>query len=81
MFTKSGFHTFIYGERVKDAEAPPFLKFRSSNALIIATIAIAVFTVRICLDIPNKFLSLAGYFSLLFGCSCLAFCFDDSGRS
>jgi hypothetical protein len=47
MFTKSGFYTFIYGERVGDAKAPPLLKLRSSNALIVATIAIAVFTVRI----------------------------------
>ncbi|TVY46939.1 putative MFS-type transporter [Lachnellula occidentalis] len=44
MITKAGLYTFIYGERVGDAAAPPFLKFRSSNALIIATIAIAVFT-------------------------------------
>ncbi|KAF4637722.1 hypothetical protein G7Y89_g342 [Cudoniella acicularis] len=44
MFTKADFYTFIYGERVSDAPAPLFLKFRSSNAFIIATIAIAVFT-------------------------------------
>ncbi|KAG9235842.1 MFS transporter-like protein [Amylocarpus encephaloides] len=44
MFTKAGLYTFIYGERVENAEAPPFLKFRSSKAFITATIAIAVFT-------------------------------------
>ncbi|TVY75626.1 putative MFS-type transporter [Lachnellula suecica] len=44
MFSKSGLHTFIYGVRLENAKAPLLLAFRSSNALIIATIAIAVFT-------------------------------------
>jgi hypothetical protein len=47
MFTKAGFYTFLYGTRIGDADAPPFLKFRSSSSFIIATIIIAVFTVRI----------------------------------
>lgn len=45
MFTKAGLYTFIYGERLGDAPAPPFLKFRSSKAFITATVALAVFTV------------------------------------
>lgn len=44
MFTKAGFYTFLYGERIGDAAAPPLLKLRSSSSFIIATIAIAVFT-------------------------------------
>jgi len=55
MITRAGLYTFIYGERVGDAAAPPFLKFRSSNALIIATIAIAVFTVGILFTLLGSF--------------------------
>lgn len=47
MFTKAGLYTFIYGTRIDNADPPPFLKFRSSSSFIIATITIAVFTVRI----------------------------------
>lgn len=41
MFTKAGFYTFVYGTRVGDAKAPPFLKQRSSSLFIILTIALA----------------------------------------
>ncbi|KAE8442556.1 hypothetical protein EG329_003043, partial [Mollisiaceae sp. DMI_Dod_QoI] len=44
MFSKNDFYTFVYGTRIGDANAPPFLKLRSSNSFIVATIAIAVFT-------------------------------------
>jgi hypothetical protein len=47
MFTKAGFFTFVYGTRVGDADAPPFLKLRSSNYFIILTIALAIFTVSV----------------------------------
>jgi hypothetical protein len=80
MFTKAGLYTFIYGERVGDAKAPPLLKFRSSNALIIATIAIAVFTVRIALLFLDNFSPKIGYFPLLVGSSRLTFCLDGPGR-
>ena len=80
MITKAGLYTFIYGERIGDAKAPPFLKFRSSNALIIATIAIAVFTVRIALMFLDKLSRKIGYLPLLVGSSCIAICLDGPGR-
>jgi hypothetical protein len=47
MFNKVALSTFISGLRVQDAGPPLFLKFRSSNAFIVATVVIAVFTVGI----------------------------------
>jgi hypothetical protein len=47
MFDKVALSTFISGLRAQDAGPPPFLKFRSSNTFIIATVVIAVFTVGI----------------------------------
>jgi len=52
MISKAGFYTFIYGTRVENAEAPLLLKFRSSNAFIVTTIVIAVFTVRLLSPVP-----------------------------
>jgi hypothetical protein len=46
MVSKNGFYTFVYGTRIGDADPPAFLKTRSSNSFIVATIAIAIFTVR-----------------------------------
>jgi hypothetical protein len=45
MFDKVALSTFISGLRAQGP--PPFLKFRSSNTFIIATVVIAVFTVGI----------------------------------
>jgi hypothetical protein len=47
MFNKVALFTLISGLRVQDAGPPPFLRFRSSNAFIVATVVIAVFTVGI----------------------------------
>jgi hypothetical protein len=47
MFNKVALSTFISGLRIQDARPPPFLRFRSSNAFIVATVVIAVFTVGI----------------------------------
>lgn len=47
MVTKAGLYTFIYGTRIDQADPPPLLRFRSSSSFIIATIVIAVYTVRI----------------------------------
>jgi MFS family permease len=44
MFSKDGFYTFLYGQKVGNSEAPLFLGLRSSNAFIITTISIAIFT-------------------------------------
>jgi MFS family permease len=44
MFSKDGFYTFLYGQKVGNSKAPPFLNLRSSNAFIITTISIAIFT-------------------------------------
>ena len=44
MFSKDDFYTFLYGEKVGSSRAPLFLNIRSSNAFIITTISIAVFT-------------------------------------
>jgi MFS family permease len=44
MFSKDDFYTFLYGEKVGNSQAPLFLNIRSSNAFIITTISIAVFT-------------------------------------
>lgn len=47
--TKTEFYEFLYGTRIGLSKPPPFLKFRSSDGFIIATIALAVFTVRNCI--------------------------------
>lgn len=47
MFDKVALYTFISGLRVQDAGPPLLLRFRSSNAFIVATVVIAVFTVGI----------------------------------
>jgi MFS family permease len=44
MFSKDGFCTFLYGQKAGNSEAPLFLNIRSSNAFIITTISIAIFT-------------------------------------
>ncbi|KUJ16200.1 MFS transporter-like protein [Mollisia scopiformis] len=44
MFSKNDFYTFVYGTRIGNSNAPSFLKLRSSNSFIVATIVIAVFT-------------------------------------
>ena len=44
MSSKDGFYTFLYGQKVGNSDAPFLLNIRSSNAFIITTIAIAVFT-------------------------------------
>jgi MFS family permease len=44
MFCKDDFYTFLYGQKVGNSEAPLFLNIRSSNAFIITTISIAIFT-------------------------------------
>jgi MFS family permease len=44
MFSRDGFYTFLYGEKVGNSKPPLFLNIRSSNAFIITTISIAVFT-------------------------------------
>lgn len=47
MVSRAGLYTFIYGTRIDDADPPPLLRLRASSSFIIATIVIAVFTVRI----------------------------------
>ena len=44
MFSKDDFYTFVYGSKVGNSKAPLFLSIRSSNAFIISTISMAVFT-------------------------------------
>ena len=44
MFSKDDFYTFVYGQKVGNSKAPLFLSIRSSNAFIISTISMAVFT-------------------------------------
>lgn len=44
MFSKDDFHTFLYGEKRGNSRAPLLLNIRSSNAFVITTISIAVFT-------------------------------------
>ncbi len=44
MLSKDGFYTFFYGQKVGNSDAPFLLNIRSSNAFIITTISIAVFT-------------------------------------
>lgn len=47
MFSKTSVSNFLNGKRVENAKAPIFLTFRSSNILIISTVSLAVFTVRL----------------------------------
>jgi hypothetical protein len=47
MFNKVALSTLICGLRVQDAGPLPFLRFRSSNAFIVTTVVIAVFTVGV----------------------------------
>ncbi len=59
----NGFYTFLYGMRIGDAKAPPFLKYRSSNLFITATVALAVFTVS---TLPNQVIERISWISRIF---------------
>ena len=69
MITRAGLYTFIYGTRINDADPPPLLRLRSSSSFIIATIVIAVFTVRIMRNSlrywPVPYVNNIGYLPLL----------------
>lgn len=81
MLTKAGVYTFFLGTRVGDAAAPPFLKFRSSSAFIIATISLAIFTVSLYTSKRlASVLTYLGYISLLGRCACIAICLDGQSR-
>jgi hypothetical protein len=57
MFSTANLYSFFNGRRVGNAKAPHLLKLRSSNAFIITTIALAVFTVCVSSKLYPYFIS------------------------